>query len=52
MDYSDIKISREQAQQLARIAIADIKEYVEQHRSEFETFLASEEKGGDKHDQK
>ena len=47
MDYSDIKISRKQAQQFALAIIADIKEYVEQHQSEFEAFLAADKEGGE-----
>ena len=52
MEYSNFNIGRKQAQQLAFAIIADIEEYVDQHRSEFETFLASEEKGGDKQEKK
>lgn len=50
MEYSDIHINRKQAQQLAFVIIADIEAYVEQHRSEFETFLVSEEQGGENND--
>lgn len=42
MDYYDIAISQEQAQQMAKAVIADIENYIEQHLSEYKTFLKSE----------
>lgn len=42
MDYTQLNISHEQAQEIALAIIADIKSYVEAHPSEYEDFLKSE----------
>lgn len=43
MDSFDIVISQEQAKQIARAVIAEIEDYIEQHRSEYADFLKSAE---------
>lgn len=44
-----IELSQKQINQIARsISVLDIKAYIEQHRQEFEQFLAEEEKKGQK----
>ena len=35
----DIAISQEQAKQIAKAVVAEIEDYIEQHRSEYEDFL-------------
>ena len=43
MDCSDVILSRKQAKQLCFAIIADISNYCEEHKSEFEEFLRAEE---------
>ena len=39
---SNIAISHEQAEQIAKAILGDIESYIEQHRSEYGDFLKSE----------
>ena len=42
MRPSDIAISQEQAKQIARTVVAEVEDYIEQHRSEYVAFLKCE----------
>jgi hypothetical protein len=41
-DYSNITMSRKQAQQICFAIIADIENYCEEHQAEFEEFVKTE----------
>ena len=44
MDYSNFSINRKQAQQVCFAIIADIENFCEEHKEEYEEFIKNEEK--------